>query len=188
MDEPGPRLPLILAAAPIIEEARQRPLWARLRDIALTAALWLLYAYLIRDFLMFLAEAVAWLLGLGPVPPRAQLALPLFPTLGSYAMIALMNALALISWALYNQMRFRGRERRKASPFVTPADMARMYGVTAEEVAAWQQARILIVHHDGDGGLVGVELPEPPANPSDAERAMTIEPAPGPPTQAPGSS
>lgn len=175
MDEPRPRLPLILAAAPIIEEARLRPLWARLRDIALTAALWLLYVYLVRDFLLFLAEAIAWILGLGPVPPHAELALPLFPTLGSYAVIALLNAITLIAWALYNQMRFRGKERRKASPHVTPADMARMYAVTAEEVASWQDARILIVHHDGDGRLVGVELPEPPQAPADRERAMTVE-------------
>ena len=186
MDESGQRLPLILAAAPIIEEARQRPLWTRLRDIALTVALWLLYAYMVRDFLLFLAETIAWLLGLGPVPPHAKLAVPLFPTLGSYALIALMNALILISWARYNQMRFRGRERRKASPHVTPADMAKMYHVTAEEVAAWQQARILIVHHDGDGHLIGVEVPAPPTDAGDRQRAMTVETAADPPAQAAG--
>jgi len=137
----------------------------RLRDIALTGLLWLLYAFMIQDFLLFLAESFAWILGFGPVPPRAALAVPLFPTLGSYAMIALVNALTLISWALYNQMRFRGKERRKASPSVTAADMARMYSVTAEEVEAWQRARILIVHHDDDGRLIGVELPEQPPDP-----------------------
>lgn len=174
MDEPRQRLPLILASAPLIEELQQRPLLVRLRDIALTGLLWLLYAVMIQDFLLFLAEALAWILGLGPVPPRAALALPLFPTLGSYAIIALVNALTLISWALYNQMRFRGKERRKASPSVTAADMARMYSVTAEEVEGWQRARILIVHHDDDGRLVGVELPEQPPDPHERQSEMLL--------------
>lgn len=159
----------------------------RLRDIALTGLLWLLYAFMIQDFLLFLAESLAWLLRLGPVPPRAALALPLFPTLGSYAIIALVNALTLISWALYNQMRFRGKERRKASPSVTAADMARMYSVTAEEVEAWQQARILIVHHDADGRLIGVELPEPPPDreerPSDVPLPEAVAEAPASPAE-----
>jgi biofilm PGA synthesis protein PgaD len=174
MDEPRQRLPLILASAPLIEESQQRPLVVRLRDIALTGLLWLLYAFMIQDFLLFLAESLAWILRLGPAPPRAALALPLFPTLGSYALIALVNALTLISWALYNQMRFRGKERRKASPSVTAADMAQMYSVTAEEVEAWQHARILIVHHDADGGLIGVELPEQPPDPHEPQSAMLL--------------
>ena len=146
----------------------------RLRDIALTGLLWLLYAFMIQDFLLFLAESLAWILGFGPVPLRAALAVPLFPTLGSYAMIALVNALTLISWALYNQMRFRGKERRKASPSVTAADMARMYSVTAEEVDAWQRARILIVHHDDDGRLIGVELPEQPPEPQERRSEVLL--------------
>jgi poly-beta-1,6-N-acetyl-D-glucosamine biosynthesis protein PgaD len=35
-----------------------------------------------------------------------------------------------------------------------------MYEVSVAEVAAWQRARILIVHHDENGRLVQVDLPE----------------------------
>ena len=163
MDEPRQRLPVILTATPIIADSQNRPFWLRLRDVALTAVLWLGYLYLIQDFLLFLVESAAWMMGLGPVPAHAALALPLFPTLGSYALIALANAAILISWALYNQVRFRGKERRKASPRITPEDLAQMYGVGEKEVFIWQEARILIVHHDEDGRLIKVDLPEPSA-------------------------
>jgi len=161
MDEPRSRLPVILAATPIIAESRHRPLWMRLRDGALTGLLWLVYLYLIRDFLRFLAEGAGWALGAALIPEQAGLAAPLFPTLGSYALIALANATILISWALYNQTRFRGRERRKASPRITPEDLALMYGVDERDVFLWQEARILVMHHDEDGRLIKVDLPEP---------------------------
>jgi biofilm PGA synthesis protein PgaD len=132
----------------------------RLRDVALTAALWFLYIYLSSDLFLFLAESFFWLIGAGPEAPRLRLVLNVLPTVGSYAIVAVANAAVLIVWALYNQIRFRGNERRKASPIVTVDDFARMYDVSPGEVAAWQRARILVVHHDENGRLVSVDLPE----------------------------
>jgi biofilm PGA synthesis protein PgaD len=132
----------------------------RLRDVALTATLWFSYVYLSSDFFLFIAESFFWMIGTGPQSPRLKLVLDVLPTVGTYAIVAIANASVLILWALYNQVRFRGKERRKASPIVTVDDFARMYGVSATEVAAWQRARILIVHHDENGRLVQVDLPE----------------------------
>ena len=132
----------------------------RLRDVALTSTLWLSYIYLSSDFFLFLAESFFWMIGRGPESPRLQLVLDVLPTVASYAIVAIANAAVLILWALYNQVRFRGKERRKASPIVTVDDFARMYEVSAAEVAAWQRARILVVHHDENGRLVQVDLPE----------------------------
>jgi biofilm PGA synthesis protein PgaD len=132
----------------------------RLRDVALTAALWFGYIYLSSDFFLFLAEEFFWMIGTGPESPRLHLVLDVLPTVGTYAIVAIANAAVLILWALYNQVRFRGKERRKASPIVTVDDFARMYEVSVAEVAAWQRARILIVHHDENGRLVQVDLPE----------------------------
>jgi biofilm PGA synthesis protein PgaD len=132
----------------------------RLRDVALTSALWFGYIYLSSDFFLFLGESFFWMIGTGPESPRLHLVLDVLPTVGTYAIVAIANAAVLILWALYNQVRFRGKERRKASPIVTVDDFARMYEVSAAEVAAWQRARILIVHHDENGRLVQVDLPE----------------------------
>jgi biofilm PGA synthesis protein PgaD len=132
----------------------------RLRDVALTSALWFGYVYLSSDFFLFLAETFFWMIGTGPESPRLHLVLDVLPTVASYALVAIANAGVLILWALYNQVRFRGKERRKASPIVTVDDFARMYEVSAAEVAAWQRARILIVHHDESGRLVQVDLPD----------------------------
>jgi biofilm PGA synthesis protein PgaD len=132
----------------------------RLRDVALTAALWFSYVYLSSDFFLFIAETFFWMIGTGPESPRLHLVLDVLPTVASYAIVAIANAGVLILWALYNQVRFRGKERRKASPIVTVDDFARMYEVSAAEVAAWQRARILIVHHDENGHLLQVDLPE----------------------------
>jgi biofilm PGA synthesis protein PgaD len=128
--------------------------------VALTAALWFSYIYLCADFFLFLGEALSRMVGLGPEPPRLRLIMNVLPTIATYAIIAIGNAMVLIAWALYNQVRFRGRERRKTSPFVTVDDFARMYEVSASEVAAWQNARILVMHHDDNGRLVRVDLPE----------------------------
>jgi biofilm PGA synthesis protein PgaD len=128
--------------------------------VALTVVLWAVYFVLSGDFFLFIGEAFFWAIGLGPTPSRLIPVLNLLPTIGSYAVVAVFNAAALMAWALYNQMRFRGKERRKASPRVTVGDFARMYGVSAAEVAAWQDARVLIVHHDDSGRLVGVDLAE----------------------------
>ena len=86
--------------------------------------------------------------------------LALIDTLSSYAIVVLINTVLLFAWARYNQMRFRGKERRKAMPVVTIADYARMYGFAPEEIAAWQSARILVMHHNDDGQLVQVDTPQ----------------------------
>jgi hypothetical protein len=39
-----------------------------------------------------------------------------------------------------------------------------MYDVAIDDVVAWQHARILVVHHDDTGKLIGVEMP--PKGPS----------------------
>jgi biofilm PGA synthesis protein PgaD len=132
----------------------------RLRDVGLTALLWFGFLYLSSDLFLFLAESFFWMIGMGPESPRLHMVLDVLPTVGTYAMVAVANATVLILWALYNQVRFRGKERRKASPIVTVDDFARMYEVSAAEVTAWQSARILVVHHDENGRLVQVDLPE----------------------------
>jgi len=172
MDEPGSGIPLILPADLIIEASRSLPLWVRARDWLLTTAVWLAYFWLISDTFSYLRYLFQWLLQ--SEPPSADLArlAGIFATLQSYVLVIVMNAAVLVIWALYNRFRFRGRERRKFSPAVTLRDLARLYDVPVSDVAAWQLARILILHHDGAGRLTGVEVKAPPR--VDAAPAETI--------------
>ena len=122
--------------------------------------LWLTYIYLVFDIFRVAAVTSFWLLGLGGEPPELRAILAFLSTLGSYAAVVVVNAALLLAWALYNRLRFRGLDRRQTPPPVGPADFAAMYDVPVEDVAAWQQARILVVHHDENGKLVGVEMPK----------------------------
>jgi biofilm PGA synthesis protein PgaD len=74
-------------------------------------------------------------------------------TLGRYALVASINAALLISWARYNQLRFRGRERRRPAAPVGLKQLSERYGPPVSALAEWQQARILTLHHTETGAL-----------------------------------
>ena len=61
-------------------------------------------------------------------------------------------------WAIYNMLRFRGRQRRKPRAVVAPEDLANMYGFSTETVNAWQNAKTLVMHHDVEGHLTDVKV------------------------------
>jgi biofilm PGA synthesis protein PgaD len=126
----------------------------------LTALLWLTYIYLVFDIFRVAADTAFWLIGWGLEPRELRAILAFLSTLGSYAAVVVANAAVLLGWALYNRLRFRGLDRRQTPPPVGPADFAAMYDVSVEDVAAWQQARILVVHHDETGKLTGIEMPK----------------------------
>ncbi len=53
-------------------------------------------------------------------------------------------------------MRFQNRETRRAIAPVSPADLGKLYGVSAETVAGWQNTRALVISHAADGTLLVV--------------------------------
>ncbi len=172
MDEPGSGIPVILPPDLIIEASRSLPLWLRARDWLLTAAVWVVYFWLISDTFSYLHYLFQSLSYSEPVPADFARFTGIFATLQSYVLVIIMNAAILVIWALYNRIRFRGRERRKFSPAVTLRDLARLHDVPVSDVAAWQLARILVIHHDGAGKLARVEIKAPPA--VDVPAAETI--------------
>jgi biofilm PGA synthesis protein PgaD len=156
---------------------RSRPAWLRARDRVLSAAMWAIYLYLIRevfiDLYLLAEDAFDWTLL--SVRPHAQpTAFRFAYTLGLYAIVVVLNGTILIGWAVYNQLRFGGVDSRKATGAVGPAELGRFYGVAADQVAEWQKARSLVMIHDADGKLVA-GVPKPP----------TIAPVPGAPTLTP---
>lgn len=74
-----------------------------------------------------------------------------------YALVIVAMGGALLAWAKYNHLRFRGMDRRKSFAPPTPADLAQVHGRSADEVASWQGMQIVTVHHDEHGRITGVE-------------------------------
>jgi biofilm PGA synthesis protein PgaD len=155
VDESRPGLPVIPAQSLIFTDA-SRPLWSRLRDAVLTAALWGLYIWLNRDLFIVLRDIPGWVAG-GGMTPAIRQAIGLVETLGTYSAVVAVNTLMVVAWALYNQLRFRGKERRRFSQAVSPAEIAERYGRSADEICAWQEARILVIYHGSDDQIEHVE-------------------------------
>ncbi len=74
----------------------------------------------------------------------------------TYGIVIVLMSSTLLGWAKYNHLRFRGMDRRKAFPSVTPAAIAMLLGHSEEDVCAWQQMRAVIVEHGEAGDIRAV--------------------------------
>jgi len=81
-----------------------------------------------------------------------------FDLVGWYGMVVLSIAIVFLSWAGYNLLRFRGKERRKRAGSVRRADVARQFGVQADEIDRWHGAKRLTVYHNEKGLIDRVEM------------------------------
>ncbi len=119
--------------------------------------MWLLYLYFIREALVDLYDLIEdsfdWAFS-GTPWMRLPAISRFINALRDDGLVVLANGAILIIWSLYNQVRFRaGNDRSRGNDPVTVADLAELYGVPAADVAAWQQARILVMTHALDGTL-----------------------------------
>lgn len=160
MDKPGPGDHVIRPSL-IIDSSGKRPAWRRRLDWLLSAAMWILYLYFIREALADLyelgTEAFAWAFRGADWPELPSMS-RLYGTLLTYGIVAAANGALLIAWALYNQARFRGQDRHVAQTPVVPADLAELYRVPTASVVEWQAARIMTMRHGPDGSLIDVDV------------------------------
>ncbi|MCY1220374.1 Biofilm PGA synthesis protein PgaD [compost metagenome] len=154
----------------MIIRTRRAPL-RRAFDAVLTALAWIGFFYLfasgIRDILM---EASA-----GPDVPFWSAMMPTMGTLSVYVLVGVFNGVVLLVWALYNQVRFAGMDRRKPLPPLGGDELVASFGLPGQGLEALQQAKVAVIDHDHDGGIAGVRLgyewqPEP-ARPAAAASA-----------------
>lgn len=89
-----------------------------------------------------------------------------------YLLVILLMSAALIGWAKYNHIRFRGVERRRERPPVSTAAMAAHARVTPEQILDWHLADIAIVHHDDHGNIASVSVERYRAPSPDQGRAL----------------
>lgn len=124
----------------------------KLVDIVLTLIGWIGFIWLFTTGLLALVKASPW--G-GPRPLTSELS-----TLTLYAVIGLFNALVLIAWAKYNQVRFRV-ERRSRRPGLVQQEVAKSFAITAQDVTTLSSHDVLRVHHDEHGQITGIETLQP---------------------------
>lgn len=141
----------------LITESDSVSVLIRLRDIILTIALWILFVYFIKDSFPFFVDLFHWTLN-GFSDYEQYPNLDIIPTIQAYGQVAGVMTVIYLGWALYNMLRFRGRQRRKPRAPVAPEDLANMYGFSPETVVAWQAASSLIIHHDAEGHLTDVKI------------------------------
>ena len=70
-----------------------------------------------------------------------------------YTAVILINAAVFAEWALYNQVMFGNRNRRRRSEPITPGEMAVFFGLTSDQVTACQAVRRNVMVHDEGGHL-----------------------------------
>ena len=119
----------------------------------LTFLFWLLWVYL----WVPLFSALAWLFGarlfyehmivLGGYEGFLQL-------MGWYALAIVVISAVLIVWALYNQLRFRGRERRRFVEPVTVYELSSFFHVDPNGLARWRESKRIRISID-DNGKIG---------------------------------
>jgi len=100
-------------------------------------------------------ESYYWIFD-GTARPSVPEISRLFGTLRIYAAVILANGWLLILWGLYNQIRFRGPHPAAESKSVTVEDLASLYQIPANDIAIWQNSRILTMRHGADGTLEDV--------------------------------
>ncbi len=141
----------------IITESEDVSSLAKLRDIILTIFLWIIYIYFIREAWPFVADLAHWAFN-GFDDYSKYPALAIVPMIQSYGQVAGVMTVLYLGWALYNMLRFRGRQRRKPRAIVAPEDLATMYGFSPETVVEWQEAPLMTMTHDEDGHLTDVKV------------------------------
>lgn len=154
MDKPRPRpAPAdLIIEDPALQSTGQKVLYG-----TLTLAFWALWFYL----WLPLITLVGWSLGVFQFVDIMVVREgfdALRGVLWIYLIIIAAMGGALIAWALYNRLRFSGRERRTArgdehsSPHV-----ARALGKRESVVLIWQNQKTLRVSHHPDGSIAVVE-------------------------------
>jgi biofilm PGA synthesis protein PgaD len=75
-----------------------------------------------------------------------------------YLLVIGVSGVSLVGWSLLQYHRFHGKERRKAFPLVTRAEIATGLGLAEETTAPWAAARRMVAYHDENGRVSWVEI------------------------------
>ncbi len=140
----------LIIESPSLQTLRQRYAYA-----VLTLFFWVFWFYLWIPVI----SLVAWLLGIesfyDQMVVKAGLE-ALQELLGLYTTVIMALGFSLTGWALYNQIRFRGRERRKGQSPVDTEEVARFFAIEPAMVERLQAAKFVEMTHDEEGHLQAI--------------------------------
>ena len=141
----------------IIENPELQTPQQRYAFAAITLLFWVLWFYLWIPIISLLA----WLFG----AERFYKAMvvhngldTLLELLGLYSIIILVMGVILSGWAWYNQIRFRGREKRRASPTVTAEEIGSFYTLRPEQLDLARYAKHVVIEHDEHGKVNNIRV------------------------------
>jgi len=142
--------PLIIER-PDLQSLRQRYAYAML-----TLLFWILWFYL----WIPLVSLVAWLFGFQLFYEQMIVLEGLQGVLdlaGWYGLVIALLGCSLLSWALYNQLRFRGREKRHYQERIKAQDLAAFYQIDPALIPRIQRAKRIIINHDQHGHIQAIK-------------------------------
>lgn len=164
----------------IIDKSSTRPAWALCRDWLLSALMWLAYLYFLRvavaDLYHLIVDSLEWLFASGEWPHATAIS-QFLDTSWIYGIVILVDGAILITWALYNWLRYRRSRRYLDRTPVSVDDLAQLYKLPAEDIALWQRSRILVMQHNLDGTLERVISKDPDLMPTPLLQTLTAEAA-----------
>lgn len=123
----------------------------------MTLAFWYVWLYLWLPVATFVAWAFGAFLGYRQIIELKDY-IGIIETLLVYALVVVILGGTLLAWAMYNLVRFRGKERRGPLPDVPLQDYALHLGVVQDELSAWRRAKGIHVHHDRNGHIEKVDV------------------------------
>lgn len=123
-------------------------------DNTLTVLGWLVWLYLFIP----LITLIGWIFGYHRLDqfvlssPRASAY-----TLVIYMIVIALAGATLVLWALYNLVRFRGKERRSHPHNITEDALAAEFHVETSQLWRLQRSRIAQIHCDDDGNIAEIK-------------------------------
>jgi hypothetical protein len=135
---------------PPLVVASTKPTLVKVRDIALTLLMWVLFAIMLEtEFELFFGHYLQRL-GLGDFNSEGRWP-EFFDALRPFVQVALvLVSLLLVAGLLTLRRVARGRMLPQPAP-LTAGDEARRVGMDEAELIAARELRVVVVHIDGDG-------------------------------------
>jgi biofilm PGA synthesis protein PgaD len=143
--------PLIIEN-PELQTPRQRYTFA-----VVTFIFWIVWFYL----WIPIVSLIAWLFGAERVYQAMVVHSgfqPLLQLLGLYSIIILVMGLLLGGWAWYNQVRVRGRDKRRNSAVVTAAEIGTFFLLQPEQLDVARYAKHVVIEHDEQGKVKDIRV------------------------------
>jgi len=141
----------------IIETPSLQTLRQRYTHAIVTLVFWIIFLYL----WIPLASLMAWLMGIGTFYEEIVVQEGYYQLLNLffwYGVTILVISVVFLGWALYNQFRFRGKDRRRHPTPPTIEDLANYFQVDLSLLGKGQKARRIVVRHNEEGNILGMDM------------------------------